>query len=365
MRLKSLDVFRGMTIAGMILVNTPGSWSHVYSPLLHADWHGCSPTDLVFPFFLFIAGVSSWFSFSKFDHQFSKAAASKILKRAAIIFFIGLLLNWFPFYHKNIADLRIMGVLQRIGLAYGFGVLACLYFKNAKQLIGFGIFVLLAYWAMLWLGSADPYSLEHSLVRKIDLFILGDSHVWHGKGIAFDPEGLLSTLPAIGTVIIGYLVGGLIQSAENYKIAVQKMIIAGFALTAIGWIWGLVFPINKSLWTSSYVLYTGGIAMILLAIFLWIIDVKKKQKWAFPFVVFGSNSIFVFVLSGLWVKTYFRIKHLGSDGEIKNAYHYIYSEWFEPAFGAMNGSLFFAIAHITVFWLILLWMYKRKIFIKV
>jgi predicted acyltransferase len=366
MRLKSLDVFRGATIAGMILVNTPGSWSHIYPPLAHADWHGCTPTDLVFPFFLFIVGVSCWFAFSKFDHELNKDTAKKIIKRTIIIFLIGLLLNYFPFYNKSFSDLRFLGVLQRIALAYGFGAMACLAIKDFKKLFGFGVFLLLGYWALLRFGvESDPYGLENNLVRKFDLLLLGESHLWHGKGIAFDPEGLLSTLPAIVTVIMGYFTGAIIKKSSTANLVLKRMVITGVVSIVLALIWDMWFPINKSLWTSSYVLYAGGIAILVLALCYWIIDVKMIRKWAFPFEVFGSNSIFVFVLSIVWVKIYFLIKLTGSDGTTKNAYGYIYSEWFQPAFGNLNGSFLFAITHIVIFWLILLWMYRKKIFIKV
>lgn len=366
MRLKSLDVFRGATIAGMILVNTPGSWSYIYPPLGHADWHGCTPTDFVFPFFLFIVGVSCWFAFSKFDHQLTGAAARKILKRTFTIFLIGLLLNFFPFFNKSLGELRILGVLQRIALAYGLGAMLCLSFKDLRKLMAAGVLILLGYWALLRFGvESDWYSLENNVVRKFDLWLLGEQHLWHGKGIPFDPEGLLSTIPAVVTVILGYLTGAVIKQSGSANAILSRLIPGGILAIIVALIWDNWFPINKSLWTSSYVLYAGGIAMLVLSLCYWIIDVKKWQKWAFPFEVFGSNSLFVFVLSIVWVKIYFQIKLTGSDGTIKNAYNYIFSEWFQPVFGNMNGSLLFAITHIVIFWLILLWMYRRRIFIKV
>lgn len=366
MRLKSLDVFRGATIAGMILVNTPGSWSAIYPPLRHADWHGCTPTDLVFPFFLFIVGVSVWFAFSKFDHQLTRFSVGKIIKRTILIFLIGFLLHYFPFYNKPIDHLRIMGVLPRIALAYGLGSLICLAVKDFKKLAGLGLLMLLGYWALLrWGVDSGYYTLEDNLVRKIDIFLFGENHLWQGKGIAFDPEGLLSTLPAVVTVIMGYLTGSILQKSATQNLAVQRMVLGGVSSVILALIWSFWFPINKSLWTSSFVLYTGGIAMLVLALCYWIIDIKKWQRWTFPFVVFGSNALFVYLLSILWVKIYFLIKIPGADGTPQNAYNFIYSEWFKPVFGDMNGSLLFGLAHIAVFWLILLFLYKRKIFIKV
>lgn len=366
MRLKSLDVFRGATIAGMILVNTPGSWSHVYPPLLHADWHGCTPTDLVFPFFVFIVGVSAWFSFGKFDHKLNSKAAQKILKRTFVIFLIGLLLNYFPFIHKSIGTLRILGVLQRIALAYGLGTLLCLAIPDLRKLAAVAVLLLLGYWALLrWGVDSGFYTLEDNLVRKIDLAILGENHVWQGKGIPFDPEGLLSTIPAIVTVILGYFTGRILKGAPTGTEAIKNIVLGGAAAIILALIWNNWFPINKSLWTSSFVLYTGGIGMLILALLYWIIDIKKWRGWTFPFVVFGSNALFVYILSIVWVKIYFLIKIPGEDGISRNAYNYIYSEWFKPVFGAMNGSLLFALTHILIFWLILLLLYRKKIFIKV
>ncbi|KAA3629934.1 MAG: hypothetical protein DWQ02_18380, partial [Bacteroidetes bacterium] len=359
-------VFRGATIAGMILVNTPGSWSHVYPPLLHADWHGCTPTDLVFPFFVFIVGVSAWFSFGKFDHKLNPKAVRKIIKRTLIIFVIGLLLNFFPFVNKSLGELRILGVLPRIALAYGFGTLLCLAIPNLRNLAITAVAILLGYWALLRFGvDSGYYDLESNLVRKIDLAVLGANHMWHGKGIPFDPEGLLSTLPAIVTVIMGYFTGRILKDTPSASLALKRIVLGGVGAIILALIWNNWFPINKSLWTSSFVLYTGGIGMLVLALLYWVIDVKKWRFWTFPFEVFGSNALFVYMLSIIWVKVYFLIKITGSDGNQRNAYNYIYSEWFKPVFGEMNGSLFFALAHIFVFWLILLWLYRKKIFIKV
>jgi predicted acyltransferase len=366
MRLKSLDVFRGATIAGMILVNTPGSWSHVYPPLLHADWHGCTPTDLVFPFFVFIVGVSAWFSFAKFDHKLNPKAARKIIKRTFVIFLIGLLLNYFPFVNKSIGELRILGVLQRIALAYGFGTLLCLAIPDLRKLAGVAVLLLLGYWALLrWGVDSGFYSLEDNLVRKVDLAILGKNHVWQGKGIPFDPEGLLSTIPAVVTVIMGYFTGRILKGSSSGSEAIRNIVLGGAGAIVLALIWNIWFPINKSLWTSSFVLYTGGIGMLVLALLYWVIDIKKWKGWTFPFEVFGSNALFVYILSIVWVKIYFLIKIPGEDGISRNAYNYIYSEWFKPVFGAMNGSLLFALTHILIFWLILLWLYRKKIFIKV
>lgn len=364
-RLISLDVLRGITISFMILVNNPGSWKYVYSPLRHAEWNGCTPTDLVFPFFLFIVGVSVWFSFEKYQTKISKVALFKILKRTAIIFLLGLLLNLFPFFDFD--KVRIMGVLQRIALAYGIGSILCLSFKRDKLLIVLAV-ILLGYWALLYFGSElDPYSLKENIVRKFDLFLFGENHVYKGFGIPFDPEGLLSSIPAVGTVIIGFLVGQTISVEKSILLKIKKLLFHGTILVILGVIWGLFFPINKALWTSSYVLYTAGLGTLFLAFLIFIIDFKGYKTWAKPFVHFGTNPLFIFVFSGLYVKTIIYLIKLPvtNSGDKISAYQYMFDEIFSPIAGNMNGSLLFALTHIVVFWLICLLLYRNKIFIKI
>lgn len=366
-RFVALDAFRGLTIAMMILVNTPGSWSHVYAPLRHAKWHGCTPTDLVFPFFLFIVGVAMRFSFRKFEYQLTSPAVRKIIGRTITIFVIGLLLNAFPFIRQDwdYSHFRIMGVLQRIGLAYGIAALLALWLPQKKQwYVGGGI--LIAYWLIMWIGGSGPesFSLEGNFARRLDLLILGENHVWHGFGVAFDPEGLFSTLPAIVTVMVGYQIGWVIQSAGDQRADLKRLLIIGAALIATGWLWGLFFPINKAIWTSSYVLYTGGLATLFLTLCVWMIDVKGYKKPAWPFVIFGSNSIFVFAASGLWVKTIVRVKYT-LNHETVSAYRYLYETVFVPLAGNLNGSLLFALSHILMWWLILYWLDRKKIYIKI
>jgi predicted acyltransferase len=372
-RLVALDAFRGLTIAFMILVNTPGSWSHVYPPLLHAyfdhdwrHWFGCTPTDLVFPFFLFIVGVAMRFSFKKFDFQLSPALTRKILGRMLTIFFLGLLLNAYPFIRQDWdwSTLRIMGVLQRIGIAYGVAAFLCLKLDVQRRWL-VSTATLLGYWAIMGLfGGPEPYGLENNLARKIDLILLGESHVWHGLGIPFDPEGLLSTIPAIITVVLGYQVGTLIQTGADHRITVRTMLKWGVIGVVAGWLWGWLFPLNKPLWTSSYVIYTAGWATLILGLFIYVIDIQENQKFVKPLVIFGTNSIFVFVASGLWVKSIIRFQ-MALDGEPVNAYTYLYRTVFVPLAGNLNGSLLFALFHVLMWWLILLWLYRRKIFIKI
>lgn len=365
-RYLALDVFRGMTIALMILVNNPGTWAHVYAPLRHAKWHGCTPTDLVFPFFLFIAGAAMRFSLAKVDFCRSKKVYTKIFWRAVTIFAFGLLLNAYPFIRQDWdwSSFRIMGVLQRIGIAYGIGAFLAVRF-SFTQLWGIITTSLIGYWLLLWgFGGAEPYSLEHNLVRTIDLAILGEAHLWTGAGIPFDPEGLLSTLPAIVTLLLGYMVGIMIHTASNMKENVKKMLAMGGIQIACGLLWAIVFPINKALWTSSYVLFTAGLATVFLSVLVWVIDLKGIKTVFWPFVVYGTNSIFIFVGSGLWAKTILKVKFTFNEQSV-SGYAYLYKTVFQPLAGDLNGSLLFALSHVVMWWLILLWMYRKKIFIKI
>lgn len=364
-RYVSVDVLRGMTIAAMILVNTPGSWSHIYPPLRHAAWHGCTPTDLVFPFFLFIVGASMWFSFSKFQGQVTGAVIGKVLKRTAIIFLIGLGLNAFPFI-RDYGDLRILGVLQRIALAYGATAFLCLYLKQ-RALAVVSVVLLLGYWAGLYFGGgANPYGLETNLVRAVDLWVLGADHVWQGTGVPFDPEGLLSTIPSVVTTLAGYATGALVGRGAHPAETTRKLVLYGVGALGLGWLWGFVFPINKALWTSSYVLYTAGWAWLFLALLVYMIDLKQVKAWTQPFVVFGSNPLFVYVLSILWVKIYIHWIHLSDgNGGTVTAYGWLFDRVFAPLAGNLNGSLLFAVVHVLGFWLAALVLYRKKIFIKI
>ncbi|WP_343700836.1 heparan-alpha-glucosaminide N-acetyltransferase domain-containing protein [Chitinophaga sp.] len=370
-RFLSLDVFRGLTVACMILVNTPGSWSHVYSPFLHAKWHGCTPTDLVFPFFLFAVGNAMSFAMKKFNTMSNAAVLGKIFKRTALIFAIGLLLNWFPFIKynaegnfvmKSLDTLRIFGVLQRIALCYGIGALMVHYLKPKGAFIATCI-LLLGYWAILWFfGGNDPYSLEGHIGLQIDLAIIGENHMYKGEGIPFEPEGLLSTLPAVGNVVFGYLVGRYVQQNRHAKGMLLKLVMAGSILIVLGILWGTVFPINKKIWTSSYTLYTVGIATLLLSILIYLIEMRNWRWGTYFFEVFGKNPLFIYVMSGVVVKLYFLFR-LGEKNE--NMYSWLYNHVFRPAFGDYPGSLLFGIFHVVLLWLLGWWMDRKKIYIRV
>ncbi|NEP86938.1 MAG: DUF1624 domain-containing protein [Okeania sp. SIO2C2] len=366
MRLKSLDVFRGITIASMILVNNPGSWNYVYPPLLHAKWHGCTPTDLVFPFFLFIVGVAMTFSLSKYTdkNQTTPQIYRRILQRCLILFLLGLLLNGFPNY--DLANIRIMGVLQRISLAYLLAAIAILNLSR-KQLYGLAAILLIGYWIAMQLISVPGYgagdlSPEGNLAAYIDRLILTQQHLWAGK--PYDPEGLFSTLAAIVTVLIGYFAGEWLNHQPIKSRTSLNLVIFGLSCLVVGYIWGLFFPINKALWTSSYVIFTCGWALILLAACYEAIEVRGWQKWGHPFEVMGLNAIFIFVASGFLARMI--IYHNISSGEnsptIKT---WIYEHFFQSWAGSLNGSLVFAIVNVLFWWGISEFMYRRGWFLKV
>ncbi len=364
-RLYSLDVFRGITVAAMILVNNPGSWDSVYPPLLHAKWHGCTPTDLIFPFFLFIVGVSIHFAYQpKLNEGLTKKNVSKILRRTVIIFLLGMMLALVPTF--NFSSVRIPGVLQRISLVFLFCSL--IYFKtNWLSQIRLALVLLVGYFVlttMLPVPGVGEASLEPetNLGAWLDRFLL-NGHLW-AQSKTWDPEGLLSTIPAIATGILGMLTGQLFSKISAPAERVTWLFFIGAMLIVTGLAWGLIFPINKALWTSSYVLYTGGIAMQFLAACYWLIDVQGVKKWSTPFIYYGMNAIFVFVASGLLVKALTRIKIGEGENELSlwsYLYENLYASWLSPK----NASLGFALS-LILFFLVILWqMYKRKIFVKV
>lgn len=360
-RLESLDVLRGITIAFMIIVNTPGSWEYVYPPLRHAPWNGCTPTDLVFPFFLFIVGLSMAQSFGKYKDQNNNFYLSKLIKRTLIIFGIGIFLNWFPFYDTNVSDLRIFGVLQRIALAYFLAGLIVLYVKERSHIIVTFILLLLYYIILVTGVAIDPLTLENNLVRKIDLLLLGEQHLYGGYGLPFDPEGLLSTLGSVGNVMFGYILATKQKQTDKLNDKIKMALLFGMLLTGLGLVWNFLgCPINKPIWSSSYALFTSGLCSLLLAAMIYIIDVKQISLWSFPFKVFGMNALASYAASGLIINILGMIK---INGEGVSSYSY--SHFFQPVFGNNFGSFLFAITYCILIWLLAYVMYKRKIFFKV
>ncbi len=359
-RLLALDVMRGMTIFFMIIVNTPGSWNFVYGPLTHASWNGCTPTDLVFPFFVFIVGVSMAYSFRKYDQAERSTWIRKILRRTLLIFLIGLFLNAYPLYDLDISSLRIFGVLQRIALAYGIAALLVVFFREKLLPIIF-IGILLGYWAILLLfGGSQPLSLEENAVRLLDLWLFGADHLYQGYGLPFDPEGLLSSLPAAGTAIFGYLVGRKFQQSDVVTSGLKTIAPWGIGALVLGVIWNFIgFPINKPIWSSSYVLFAGGLATLFFIALIWIIDVQGYKKWTYVFRVFGLNPLISYALSGLIITTFSLIK-IGDT----SLYPWLYQEVFSKM-GSHFGSLIQALTYTMFIWLFAWQLYRRGKVIKV
>ncbi|MFD2161628.1 acyltransferase family protein [Paradesertivirga mongoliensis] len=374
-RLLSLDVFRGLTVAAMILVNNPGDWGNIYAPLKHAEWHGCTPTDLIFPFFLFIVGVSIAFSLGtkKANEVASKDIIISIIRRSAILFALGIILALFPDVFvdpvKSFSTLRIPGVLQRIGLVFLF--CAILFYKTGvKTQVATFVLILIAYWALLTLvpvpgGVAPNLEKETSLAAWLDRTLLTENHLWK-LSRTWDPEGVLSTLPAIASGISGTLTGIWLRRKEiepNKRILF--MLLTGIIALIAGLIWNLSFPLNKSLWTSSYVLFTSGLALMFLGTLYWIIDLKNYRGFTLPFVVYGVNAITVYFLSTIMAKLFNFIKVDNAEGQEVSLKTWLFQSYFTPNFSPLNASLAWALSFV-LFWLIILWwMYKRKIIIKV
>ncbi len=376
-RLLSLDVFRGITIAGMVLVNNPGTWSAIYSPLAHAEWHGATPTDFVFPFFLFIVGIAITLALGKRVEQggINRDIYLKIVRRALIIFALGLFLATFPFYNftkgewLDVSTVRIMGVLPRIALCYLAAALIFVH-TNWKQQAIIAVALLLIYWALMTLINVPGCEITSvndkacNLAAYVDRLILTENHIWKSSKI-FDPEGLLSTIPAIATTLAGILCGHWLRREKDDNEKVAAMFFFGIVLTAIGWMWAFWFPLNKSLWTSSYVVYTAGLALCFLGFCYWLIDIKGYKKWAKPFVIFGVNALVLFVGSGVMARIMGIIKVSDAEGKSISLQKWIFDSLFLPFASPINASLMYAISFILV-WLFLMWLlYRKQIFIKV
>ncbi|MBL0938726.1 MAG: DUF5009 domain-containing protein [Gemmatimonadaceae bacterium] len=390
-RLVSLDVFRGMTVAGMLLVNNPGTWSAIYPPLAHAPWHGWTPTDLIFPFFLFIVGITTELSLrarrARGDDE--RAILRQILRRGALIFLFGALLAGFPYFTwppalegatffervvHRVEHWRVMGVLQRIGVAYLCGALLT-WRTTLRQQIAILAALLLGYWALMTLvpvpdtGVAGRFVLDKPdqlLSAWVDRTILGLDHLWSG-GKTWDPEGLLSTLPAIGTMICGTFAGRWIAEQQR---PLPERLAALFAVGAlammVGLMWHWVFPINKNIWTSSYVVFTAGIGAVSLATCMWIIDVMEWRRWTFPFVIYGVNPMLAFLGSGLMARITSSLwTWSNADGTRTSAQAYVfktlYASWLPPR----EASFAYAVSFVVLWFLILWGAWKRGWVLKV
>ena len=388
-RLLALDAFRGITIAGMLLVNDPGSWTYIYPPLEHAEWNGWTPTDLIFPFFLFIVGITTQMSLTsrRARGATDRELMMQILRRGAVIILCGLFLNSFPFYTwgtiaslpdatilqrvaYRFAHLRFPGVLQRIGVVYVLSALLTLK-TSLRQQIAMVITILLGYWALMTLVRVpDSGRLGAELLDKPDMVLSAwldrlvfGPHLWVSTK-TWDPEGILSTIPAIATAILGGFAARWISSGRSLTDRVSGLYAGGSLVMVAGLIWNWVFPINKNLWSSSYVLFTAGMGAVTLATCLWLIDVQNLRRWSRPFVIYGTNPLIAFVGSGIMARLIYSMIKVPLDGKrvplVTWINHTVFASWLPPRV----ASLAFALSFV-LFWLgVLTVLYRKNIFIK-
>lgn len=358
-RMLALDALRGLAVALMILVNTPGSWSYVYSPFLHAPWHGFTLADWVFPLFLFAVG--SAMAFSMQNASPSCALYRRIAKRTLLMLGCGLLLHAFPFTASS-TELRIPGVLQRIALCYGIAaVLVTL--LTARKLWWCSLLILPLYWLLLHTFSAEgASSLSGNVIQQVDLWVFGAAHLYQGFGEPFDPEGVLSSLPAVSSVLLGYLFTLQIRPLAQRQ-ACKLLVRYGVLLLVIGLLLHLVWPINKPLWSGSYVLFATGLTLLLLAFLVFTLDIKQQQ-WPTGLIHFGANPLFIYMLSWLWAVTASKLL-VWQQGERKMSLYQWGFEQLAMVLPAELASLIFALLHVVVFWYLAFWLYKRRIFIKI
>jgi predicted acyltransferase len=378
-RYLSLDVMRGLIVTLMIIVNTPGTWEAIYTPFDHTVWHGCTPTDWVFPSFMFMIGVSMRFSFKPFGYQLDSDLTKKILKRGAMIYLIyfsmclfwkicGALIGGKPmdseFFATFFIKFRILGVLPRLALGYVLGAFFALWAGSFRNICYVIAALLLGYWAVMY--AFGDYQMLTNAAHKIDLMLLGENHLWHGEGVAFDPEGLFSTLPAVATVLFGYLTGQYIQENKDKMQIIKQLIIAGSVAIVVSEVWNLVFPISKKIWTSSFVVHLAGVDWLILAILIWALDLNHKEKSIFFFKVFGMNALMAYVVSELPIPIMSYIK-VSYEGKITSLYNYFYKSIFLTSTGgnAPLASLLFAVTWMLICWVILYWFYRKNWFLKV
>lgn len=390
-RILAIDILRGITIAGMIMVNNPGSWSYLFEPLAHAEWNGLTPTDLVFPFFMFVMGMCIYIAMQKFDFAYSRTTVRKIVKRMLLIYLIGIAMGWFgKFCSRWVSPLegatwieqvkysiwsfdtiRLTGVLARLAICYGITALLGITIKH-KHLPYIIVGLLVSYFVILIAGNGFSYD-SSNILSWVDYHVLSEAHLYNDNGI--DPEGLLSTLPAIAHTLLGFLIGKSIfnkshTTQENWdpntRIILSKIVplfIMGALLTFGGLLLSYGCPINKKIWSPTFVLTTCGMASTLLALLIWIIDVKEYRGWCKFFEVFGVNPLFLFVMSGV-ISILFRSIHFTYGGETKNITQFLYLDIFSPLLGEKGGSLAYALLIVSILWGIGYYLYKKKIYIK-
>ncbi|MEN9919855.1 MAG: hypothetical protein RL662_2291 [Bacteroidota bacterium] len=382
-RLLSLDVLRGITIAGMILVNNPGSWSTIYVPLGHAEWNGLTPTDLVFPFFMFIMGISTYISLKKFNFEYSSSTFRKILKRTVVIFMIGVGISWLSlsfrtfnsladqnlaFFDRffravtNFENLRILGVMQRLALTYGVTSLVAIFVKH-RYIPYIIVVTLLGYFLVLLLGNGFEFS-ENNIISVLDRAILGSTHLYTDAGVLLDPEGLLSTIPAVCHVMVGFCCGEVLMNTKDNNQRIINLFLIGAVLTFVGFLLSYGCPINKKIWSPTFVLATCGLASTFLALLIWIIDIKGHKKWCVFFESFGVNPLFIYVMGAVLSILMGSILFTYND-KLISIKGFIYTVLIQPYFDGYFASFLFAVLFVTVNWFIGNILYKKKIYIKI
>ncbi|MBD5249006.1 MAG: DUF5009 domain-containing protein [Barnesiella sp.] len=382
-RLLALDILRGITIAGMILVNNPGSWGHIYAPLEHASWNGLTPTDLVFPFFMFIMGVSTFISLRKFEFKPTWPTIAKILRRTVVIFFIGLAIAWLGLFLRGIGSglavleaalqfdhIRILGVMPRLAICYCAASLIAITLRH-KWLPAFVISLLVVYAIILLTGNGFEFA-DTNIISIVDHKVLGPDHMYadtiDGVRLKFDPEGLLSTLPSIAHVLIGFLMGKAIMDTKDNNLRIQRLFIVGTILTFSGFLLDFGMPINKKIWSPTFVLTTCGLASSFLGLLIWIIDIKGKKKWCRFFEVFGVNPLFLYVLGAVLsiLIGFIKVPSASAASGSISLKGYIYQDILIPICGDDTlASLVFAISFVLVNWIVGYALYKKKIYIKI
>lgn len=383
-RLLSLDILRGITIAGMIMVNNPGSWGKIYAPLRHAEWHGLTPTDLVFPFFMFIMGISTYFSLRKYKFELSGASAWKIIRRSVVIFAIGLAIAWFGMFMRGILSektlaeavftfdhIRILGVMPRLAICYGVGALATLLIPH-KKLPWTVAALLVLYSLVLLLGNGLEFS-ENSILYIVDNKILGPDHLYKDTvnevTLSLDPEGILSTLPSIAHMLIGVICGAMICGTKDNMQRVCNLMLVGTVLTFSGFLLAYGIPVNKKIWSPTFVLTTCGLAASFLGLLIWIIDIKGYKRWCRFFEAFGVNPLFMYCLGAVLsiVIGTVKIPSATTESGLISIKGWVYNDILTPLCGsdATLASLLFALSFVMLNWCIGYILYRKKIYIKI
>ena len=378
-RVLALDILRGITIAGMLLVNNPGSWSHLYAPLSHAEWIGLTPTDLVFPFFVFVMGVSMYFSLKKYQFTLNGKLLWKIVRRTVILFLIGWAVGIFARFVyglsgdktvseivENLDTLRALGVFQRLALVYFFGSMIAVLCKH-KFIPWIIALILVVYAFILGLGNGYEFSLDN-IIARIDMSVIGEKHLYtetvDGVTLPIDPEGLLSTLPCIAHVLIGFMVGKIIMQTHNNEDRISKLLLIGFSMMLCGWLLSYGIPVGKKMWSSTFVLITCGLAISILALLIHVVDVKGKKRWSRFFETFGVNPLMLY-LCGTVLAIVFGAVPLWLDAEgAKVTVHSLIYDGLLELFQPKTASFLYAILFVCINWLPGYVLYKKKIYVK-